>query len=281
MSFTKLDSSLTASSIWAEPDSVRILWVTMLSMADKDGNVKASVPGLAHLARKTIPEAEHALSVLLAPDPHSGRKELDGRRLTEIAGGWHLVTHAFYRESGMSDETKKYWRDKKQAQRAAKREKKSKTVRDSPPMSAGLASASGYASASVPEILDTEAFRTAWDDWQAHRKEIKKPLTKTSIKGQLAQFAEWGEQRAIAAIRHTIRKGWQGLAEAEASQGVNGAAAKPRALSFDERKRKIGKLRDERNNLFKMKQYEHREFTPEEAEEYRKLTQELQTMEAE
>lgn len=248
MSFTKLDSSLTASSIWAEPDSVRIVWVTMLSMADKEGNVKASVPGLAHLARKTIAETEHALSVLSAPDVHSGRKELEGRRITEVAGGWHLVTHAFYRESGMSDETKKYWRDKKKAQRAAT--KKSKTVRDSPPKSAGLASASGYASASVPETLDTEAFRAAWEDWQAHRREIKKPLTKTSIKGQLTQFAQWGEQRSIAAIRYTIRKGWQGLAEEDVPQGGNGVQ-KPRQLSFEDRARRKGEIQANLNAGFR------------------------------
>lgn len=112
MSFTKLDSSLTASSIWNEPDPVRIVWVTMMSMADRDGNVKASVVGLAHLARKGLTETQNALAVLEAPDIHSGRKDLEGRRIIRIEGGWHLVTHAYYREIGMSEQQKDRTREK-------------------------------------------------------------------------------------------------------------------------------------------------------------------------
>lgn len=123
--FSKLHSSLTASSLWNEPDKTRIVFITMLSMADSNGDVKASVVGLAHQARESLNDTEKALSTLLAPDPHSGRKEMDGRRAVVIDGGWHLVTHQFYRELGMSNETKTYWRDKKRAQR-------SKRVPDSP-----------------------------------------------------------------------------------------------------------------------------------------------------
>lgn len=120
MSYTKLSSSLTASSLWNEADVVRIVFITMLSMSDSDGNVKASVVGLAHLARKAVTETEAALKVLLAPDPHSGRKEMDGRRIVPIEGGWHIVTHEFYREMGMSEDSKRYWREKKREQRSKK-----------------------------------------------------------------------------------------------------------------------------------------------------------------
>jgi len=59
----------------------------------------------------------------------------------------------------------------------------------------------------------SQEFCDAWGNWVSHRKEIKKPLTPQSVKQQLAEMSTWGEQRAIAAIRHTIGKGWQGLAE--------------------------------------------------------------------
>lgn len=218
--FTKLDSALTASSIWNEPDSVRIVWVTMLSLADKDGNVKGSVVGLAHLARKTIPETRAALDILEAPDPYSGRREQEGRRVVAFEGGWHLVNHAFYREHGMSEEQKDRSRSK-----TRERVKRYRALHNVTSASAsGDVSASGKGDArgkavALPTALDTEPFRAAWGDWQAHRREIKKPLTATSIKSQLAQFEEWGERRAIAAIRHTIRKGWQGLREDDAKNG--------------------------------------------------------------
>ncbi len=114
----------------------------MLSMADSHGDVKASIVGLAHMAHKSLSETQAALTVLSAPDPNSGRKEEEGRRITDIEGGWHLVTHGFYRELGMSEDTKKYWREKKRKQRM------SKTVKDSPSKSRSLASVHASASGS-------------------------------------------------------------------------------------------------------------------------------------
>jgi len=61
--------------------------------------------------------------------------------------------------------------------------------------------------------FDSEKFSQAWKLWVSHRAEIKKKLTPSSIQGQLAEFEEWGEARAIAAIRHTIKMGWQGIRE--------------------------------------------------------------------
>jgi hypothetical protein len=77
-----------------------------------------------------------------------------------------------------------------------------------------------------PDVLQTDAFKAAWARWVKHRKEIRKPLTETSIETQLKEFSEWGEARSIAAIEFTIKKGWQGLAEpktygSQTSQRVN------------------------------------------------------------
>jgi len=74
----------------------------------------------------------------------------------------------------------------------------------------------------------SKAFHSAWGDWEQHRKEIKKPLTPTSTKQQLRNFAEMGEARAIAAIYHTIGNGWQGIREPE-QQRVTIAANLPPA----------------------------------------------------
>lgn len=67
----------------------------------------------------------------------------------------------------------------------------------------------------LPPELDTDAFREAWTLWCRHRREIKKPLKPTMAEQQLNQFVEWGEARSIAAIRHTVAKGWQGIQEPE------------------------------------------------------------------
>jgi hypothetical protein len=63
--------------------------------------------------------------------------------------------------------------------------------------------------------FSSEAFKGAWTDWVAFRKEIKKPVTPTMAKAQLRQLGSLNERRAIAMIEHTIGKGWQGLREQE------------------------------------------------------------------
>lgn len=64
----------------------------------------------------------------------------------------------------------------------------------------------------------SEPFIKAWQDWQEHRREIKKPLTPKASESQMAEFKAWGESRAVAAIRHTIKMGWQGIREQDAAQ---------------------------------------------------------------
>ncbi len=63
-------------------------------------------------------------------------------------------------------------------------------------------------------------FAEAWQDWNNHRKEIKKPLKPTQIEKQLEELRAIGEQRAIAMINHTITKGWQGLREPDAEPSL-------------------------------------------------------------
>jgi len=97
MTFTKLFSSITESTIWVAPDAHRLCWITMLAMADSRGRVWASVPGLANRARITVPAAEQALKSFLGPDPYSRTKDHDGQRIEEIDGGWRLLNHSKYR----------------------------------------------------------------------------------------------------------------------------------------------------------------------------------------
>ena len=97
-SFTKLFSSITDSSIWSEDHPTVRLWITLLAMADRNGYVGASLPGLAARARITLPEAEVALAKFMAPDPYSRSKDHEGRRVAEADRGWRLLNHGRYRE---------------------------------------------------------------------------------------------------------------------------------------------------------------------------------------
>jgi len=82
----------------------------------------------------------------------------------------------------------------------------------------------------LPESLDSDAFKAAWCEWCEHRRELRKPLTATSTKQQLRDFAQWGPARAVAAIRHTIGKGWQGIREPETATTWADASHRPYPL---------------------------------------------------
>ena len=102
VSFTKLFNSITASTIWVEPDRTRIVWITMLAMADHAGRVHASIPGLASIARVPIEDCQIAIDTFLSPDRYSRTTENEGRRIELIDGGFRLLNYAKFRE--MRDE---------------------------------------------------------------------------------------------------------------------------------------------------------------------------------
>jgi hypothetical protein len=62
-------------------------------------------------------------------------------------------------------------------------------------------------------VLDSPPFRDAWQKWQQHRRDINKLLTETQTREQLAKLADWGRDRAVKALTHSVANGWQGIFE--------------------------------------------------------------------
>ncbi len=97
MAFVKLHGTILDSSIWLDDHPTRLLWITMLVMADEHGVVQASVGGLAARARITREECEAGLAKFLGPDPDS-RDQTSGERIDRVPGGWLIINHANYRD---------------------------------------------------------------------------------------------------------------------------------------------------------------------------------------
>ena len=125
--YAKLFRSIAASTIVSEPLATRWLWVTMLSQADRQGRVYASIPGLARIANISIQEVHAALDCFMAPDPYSRTPDNDGRRIEEIDGGWRLLNYAKYDSMRNEAERRDYKRewDRKNRPSGHKRSKKS------------------------------------------------------------------------------------------------------------------------------------------------------------
>lgn len=81
-----------------EDDHTRIVWLTLLAMSDKNGEIQASIPGLANIARVPVESCDAAITKFLSPDPYSRTKDDEGRRIEEIQGGWVLLNHGSYRD---------------------------------------------------------------------------------------------------------------------------------------------------------------------------------------
>ena len=123
--YTKLFNSILASTIWRADDKTRLVWITLLAMADKNGAVEGSIPGLADFARVSLDDCLQALTHLQSPDEFSRSKEYDGRRIEIIDGGWRLINHGKYRAKMGSDERREYLKLK---QREYRRKQKSTNV---------------------------------------------------------------------------------------------------------------------------------------------------------
>ena len=62
-----------------------------------------------------------------------------------------------------------------------------------------------------PEGLDSEAFREAWSDWLAYRRERRLSVKPMTLNRQLQKLADIGPEQAAACIDASITNGWQGL----------------------------------------------------------------------
>ena len=102
LGFTKLDSGIVLSSVWNEPLATRVVWITMLGMANYEGKVLCSRSGLYRSAN--IPGDDNneafneAILCLESPDPDSRSGEHEGRRIEKIDGGWLVLNYKKYRQ---------------------------------------------------------------------------------------------------------------------------------------------------------------------------------------
>jgi hypothetical protein len=115
--YTKLFSSIVTSTIWQESAPTKVVWVTMLAMADTSGEIQSSVPGLAHIAQVSVGDTEAALAKFLAPDKYSRTPDFDGRRIEPIDGGWRLLNHGKYRYMLSEGDRKERDRERKRRYR--------------------------------------------------------------------------------------------------------------------------------------------------------------------
>lgn len=168
--YTKLFSTILTSTIWQEPIEVKVLWITMLALSDKNGYVSGSIPGLAHVAGISLEACQKGIQCLSSPDSFSRTKIEDGRRIRETDGGWELVNHAKYRVLLSAEERKEYNRRKQQEHRERQR---AEAVKSASNMSAKVKQCQ-----QKPDIADADSDQIQMQSLQSTETNVKPTLVK-------------------------------------------------------------------------------------------------------
>lgn len=216
--YTKLHASILDSSVWLTDKETRLVWITMLAMADQDGVVNASVGGLAHRARVTHEECLAALDVFMKPDPDS-RDGTTGERIERVPGGWLVLNHANYRDIRTREQIATAARVKRH------RESKGTVTRNDVTQGNAFpayASASGAASASSDKKQSVQkpddVPEQVWADFRRHRKG---KVTETGV-STLRKKAEAAGMTLEEAMTHMMAMGHQGFFPPEKGRNADG-----------------------------------------------------------
>jgi len=169
--YVKLFSSILTSSVWGEDMATRIVWITLLALSDKDGNVRSSPSGLARMANVTPDQCNAALLKFLSPDPESGSDEQEGRRIEAIPAGWFIINYAKYRDLQDAETRRAQWREssrKHRQQTSAKRQQ---------PSAGGQQESAPTEAVAVTEVY-TKDTHAALDDFCARLPATAQPLVR-------------------------------------------------------------------------------------------------------
>lgn len=128
--FTKLHNGLLTSTVWREDPATKVVWITLLAMADPDGVVESTMPGLGAFANVTIDEAAKAIEKFLSPDRYSRTPDREGRRIEIIPGGWRLLNYDKYRDKSSTEELRQKATARQQRRRERLRNANVVTRRD-------------------------------------------------------------------------------------------------------------------------------------------------------
>ena len=92
-------SKLITSSLWDEAPEVRLVWLSMLAIADQYGIVDTpNEKALARVLNLSRDYLERALAVLMSPDAGSRTPTNEGRRVVREGTVFKCVNYELYRE---------------------------------------------------------------------------------------------------------------------------------------------------------------------------------------
>lgn len=214
--YTKLFSEIIMSTVWREPDHVRLLWITMLALKDRWHVVNASIPGLADSARITLDQCQQAIRVLSEPDPYSRTLENEGRRIAKCEGGFIILNGEKYRNKMSLDERREYqrikqreYRERESSVKSCQQNSQQLTHTDTDTEADTKALTKTHSVFVLPDWIDKEL----WSEWMDIRKRKKSVNTKRSLDALIRNLEIIKDSGidANTAISTAIEKSWKSV----------------------------------------------------------------------
>lgn len=120
--YTKIyGRKLLTSSIWREDTETKIIWITLLAMANEDGIVDCWIPGVSAMSGIDMNKTEEVLTRLTEPDKYSRTTANEGRRIeyTDVNGTncIRILNHELYRGFQSKKQAKDAERQRKRRER--------------------------------------------------------------------------------------------------------------------------------------------------------------------
>lgn len=189
--YNKLFTKIVDSSIWVQPDHVRIVWMMCLAIMDEDGFVNlASVKNVANRAIVSLENAEDAILVLESPDSDSSNPANEGRRLTRVPGGWIVNNSKEYRDIVKREHQKELNRERVKKHR----EKHSSTE------------SNGNVTACNASVMGTNDFAALSEAEAEEETKNKKDVSFDSFWEAFPRGRKTGKGKAKAAFLKAIKK---------------------------------------------------------------------------
>lgn len=211
--FVKVYGTILQSSVWLESPTTRVLWITMLALADSEGIVRASLPGLAHAAHIRTADCERALQVLSSSDEHSRTLENEGKRIEALEGGWVILNYRKYRELRTEDQIASAVRQQR------KRERDRDASRDAPLHPTEAEAEADKEKATTPVFGYPPEFDLLWNAYPRKQGSNKKQTYRLYL-GHLKAGIDFDTMHA-GALRYTAyatAKTWIGTDFIKAAQ---------------------------------------------------------------
>jgi hypothetical protein len=194
------------SSLWNERDDVRLLFITLLAVCDREGYVYGSRQGLERLANITYSEDESdPWHVLMSPDPDSSDRlrnpENEGRRIEEVPGGFRLLNFGYYRGLRNDDDRRE---QNRRAQEKRRGKPKSAGVSQGQPASAGVSQDKPISEAEAEAEAEERGTVPA-----PSAPRVRKGFEKPSYEEVVAYAGEGGAKYVERFYAYYVANGWK------------------------------------------------------------------------